>query len=383
MAHAIDRIDLAGPAPGTRHTVTVHRFGRSGARPKAYIQGGIHADELPALLCLSHLVPRLAKADHAGAVSGEVIVVPAANPIGLAQAVNGQQLGRVALDGSGNFNRRWPDLPALVAAALDGPLSPTDHAANVARIRATVRAVVADLPDASTPDSLRKQLLGLCVDADICLDVHCDLDAVLHLYVGESLWPALADLSAEIGSRATLTSDRSGGGPFDETVGGIWWRLAEQHPDAAIPPACQSATIELRGQADTDDAIAAGDAAALFRFLQRRGLVAGDPGPPPDPVCAASRLDATDIVQAPVPGIICYRVAPGATVRAGDVIAEILDPMADDPARARVPVRTGATGLVISRRLLKLARAGDALAKVAGTDPLASRQTGMLTENNR
>src|SRR4051794_24903320 len=111
----VERIELPSPAPGTRRHLLVHRFGRPGARPKAYLQAGIHADELPGVAILVHLLERLEALEAAGAVRGEVVVVPVANPVGLAQSVMGQTLGRYDLGQMSNFNRGWPELGGALA----------------------------------------------------------------------------------------------------------------------------------------------------------------------------------------------------------------------------------------------------------------------------
>ena len=59
MTHRIERLPLGAGTPGTRREVMLHRFGSPGARPKAYFQAAIHADEIPALLAAHHLVRRL------------------------------------------------------------------------------------------------------------------------------------------------------------------------------------------------------------------------------------------------------------------------------------------------------------------------------------
>src|SRR5690606_22151011 len=122
------------------------------------------------------------------------------------------------------------------------------------------------------------------------------------------------------------------------------------------------------------------DAAALFRFLQRRGLVAGDPGPLPPALCEATRLDACDVVRSPGAGVLAYRQPLGARVKEGDLIAELVDPTAEDPRTARTPIRSGTDGLLLSRRLARLVRPGDTVAKVVGTRPLPHR-TGRLLED--
>ncbi|MDH3689406.1 MAG: succinylglutamate desuccinylase/aspartoacylase family protein [Gammaproteobacteria bacterium] len=55
----ITSIQLPQMSPGSRRTLKVMRFGSPGARPKAYLQAGVHADEIPGLLVLHHLIQRL------------------------------------------------------------------------------------------------------------------------------------------------------------------------------------------------------------------------------------------------------------------------------------------------------------------------------------
>jgi predicted deacylase len=78
--------------------------------------------------------------------------------------------------------------------------------------------------------------------------------------------------------------------------------------------------------------------------------------------------------------VVVYKQPMGARVAADTVIAEIVDPTADDPRAARTPVRTVADGLLLSRRADKLVRPGDSLAKVVGTKPLPSRKGHLLED---
>ena len=110
MTHEIEHLPLAFGSPGTARSVLVHRFGTAASGRKAYLQASLHADETPALLTAHHLLRRLQTADEAGAIDGEIIVVPYANPIGLDQFLNGNHSGRHELASGGNFNRDWPAL---------------------------------------------------------------------------------------------------------------------------------------------------------------------------------------------------------------------------------------------------------------------------------
>jgi predicted deacylase len=380
MSKTIEHIALLPPSPGTQRHLLAYRYGRPGARPKAYLQASIHADETPAMLVAHHLMRLLDEADAKGAIKGEIILVPVANPIGLSQTLNDHLLGRHEASGGGNFNRNWPDFYPTLPSRVAGKLG-ADPARNIEVVRAALREIVAELKPTSEFSSLRAALARLAVDADIVLDMHCDDEALMHLYLIPQHWPEASDLSAEIGSRATLLSEDSGGHSFDETFSTPWTRLAAAVPAGTpVPSACLAATIEYRGQAETSDEINLPDARGLFRFLQRRGLIAGDPGPLPKPLCDATRLDATEVLRSPVPGIVCYRLAMGAKVSKGDVIAEILNPLAEDTARARLPLRAGTDGFLMTRRQHKMVRPSDSIGKIVGTEPLASRQ-GYLLED--
>jgi len=375
-----ERIVLPCMSPGTERSIEVLRFGVQGARPKVYLQASLHADEIPAMLVLNHLAERLRQAAAAGAILGEVVAVPAANPIGLAQVVQGRSMGRFALAGAGNFNRNFPDLVEAIGDDFGVRLG-SDAAQNVA----IVRAALGEAVDAITPVDevvfLRHALLRLAHDADIALDLHCDSDGAMHLFLGTPLWPDAADLSAQIGSRATLLATVSGGHAFDEAVGGPWWALAERHPEFPIPPACLAATVEFRGRSDVSEALAASDADNLFRFLQRRGIVEGDPGPLPAALCDATPLEGVDMIRSPVAGIVAYEKQPGEAVAAGETVAVVVDPLAKDFASARTELKSRCDGILYGRSEDRLTRPGKLVCRIAGREPFPDRKGGnLLTE---
>lgn len=368
------------PAPtGTLRTVRVVRFGTPDARPKAYIQAALHADETPGMLVAHHLLRQLEAAEARGGIAGQVVVVPYANPIGLAQYINGDQSGRYELASGTNFNRGWPDLSDAVAERVDGRLG-DDVGKNVIVIRRAMRASL----DASMPmrelDALRVVLAREACDADVVLDLHCDDDALMHLFLMASQWPLARDLAGELGCLAVLLADNAGGATFAESCYTPWSRLASTFPGYPVPQACLPVTVELRGFADVSDDLAAADASALFRALQRRGHVAGDPGPAPDDPCEPAGLDACDIVRAPVAGVVSYRVELGDRVSRGDGIADIIDPARPAAADARRTVRSRANGIVLTRRLRRLVAAGEVVAKIAGSEPLAHRHGHLLED---
>jgi predicted deacylase len=380
MAKKIERISLGSMSPGTERHLLVHRYGKSGARPKAYLQASIHADEIPAMMAAHHLIRLLDEAEKRGEITGEIVVVPVANPIGLAQNVAGTHIGRSEIRGGGNFNRGWPDLFEGLVEAVESKLS-SDADKNVAVIREAIGRRLASMRAEAEFPRLRLELYRLAYDADIVLDMHCDDEALMHIYLTNDFWPNGADLAAETGSRAVFLSYESGGQSFEEQFYLAFRKLRLHFGDRfPIPPTVLTCTIEFRGQFDVFDELGTHDGKALYRFLQRRGLIAGDPGPLPTLLCEGTPLEGADYMRAPKGGILAYQVKVGDMVRKGDLVAEIIDPLAEDQSKARTEMRAVADGLVVSRCTKKLVAPGEGITMIAGKEPLAHRKGPLLSD---
>ncbi len=232
------------------------------------IQASLHADEVPGLLVAHHLRLRLAELEARGALRGEIVLLPFANPVGLSQWVLQSHEGRFDLVSGENFNRHYADVAARAAEILVPRLA---RGANVdiGDARASLRQACAELPAVTELQSLRRALLGLAIDAELVLDLHCDNEAVLHLYTLPALWSEVEPLARLTGSRAVLMADVSGDEPFDEACSAAWPRLAAALSTRLgrpieLPPACVAVTVELRGERDVTHELAAADAEALL-----------------------------------------------------------------------------------------------------------------------
>jgi hypothetical protein len=154
-----------------------------------------------------------------------------------------------------------------------------------------------------------------------------------------------------MGLECQLLAPAAGGNPFDEACSCPWAELADRFPGCPIPMACEAVTVELRGDTDVYDELAVADAAAIFRFLQRRGYIsekavavagaeagagaeaevevgmdgvattatkaasAGASLPPLPPLLRpATPLTGVDMVEAPCAGVVAWRVQPGQEV---------------------------------------------------------------------
>ncbi len=77
---------LLPPTPGTHRELISLHYGQPGAAAgKAYLQASLHADELPGMLVAHHLRRRLDALEAEDRITGEIVLVPMANPIGLSQ----------------------------------------------------------------------------------------------------------------------------------------------------------------------------------------------------------------------------------------------------------------------------------------------------------
>ena len=356
--------------PGTRRELLSLHYGpdqeRSGR--KAVLQASLHADEVPGMLVAHHLRHTLQQLEEAGALRGEIVLLPAANPIGLSQWQQLAHQGRFDANSGENFNRHYADL-SRQAAERAAPQLTQDSTHNVAVLRQALRESLVALPVSSELQSLRKILLGLAIDADVVLDLHCDCEAVLHLYSATPLWPQAERLARHLGVSLSLLANESGDAPFDEACSQVWWRLGQifagRHP---VPQACFAATIEHRGYSDVGHGLAVQDAMAILAFLSERGFIDQPVSEPPPLRRAARPLEGSMPLHAPHAGILVFARAPGDELRAGDLIVEVIDPLSG----AITPLLSPVDGLLYAREHRRYAHAGLRLAKIAGEQALRS-----------
>jgi predicted deacylase len=357
-----DILELVSASPGQQHSIQVLRFGTPGRGPKAMIQAALHADEVPALLVAQRLRVALTALESQGQILGEVVLVPYANPMGLAQQQLGQHQGRFDLRNGINFNRLVPDLGAAAATALHGQLG-VDADANVALIRAALRVAAGQLRATHPVEDLKNKLIQLAVDADLVLDLHCDCEAVLHLYALTPQADIAQQLGRQMGAQAILLATESGDSPFDEACSRPWLTLQQRFAPLPVPLACFSTTVELRGQADTDHGLAQRDADALIDFLRLRGVVAGAPQHEPPSLCQPTPLASSEPVTAPCAGVVVFHQHPGSRVAAGALIADLVCP----DTGAVTPLHAVSAGVLYARMATRWATPGMQLAKIAGT----------------
>lgn len=346
---------LAGETPGIAYELIVHRLeGSDATAPRVYIQAALHADERPGPAALHYLIPELVRAEAEGRLKGSLTLVPQANPIGAAQHMYSQHMGRFSSGNRVNFNRGFP----------------VPDAGGVRRLDAASSAVFADR-------RLKSRLLELADNHPIVLDLHCDDEGVQYLYVPDRLWPGMADLAACLDAEAAVLWHAGSDAAFEEAAFAQMRARAGEGGD--LSGLCCT-TVELRGQLDVDPELAQKDARGLYRFLVMRGVIADD-GVTAAELKAdfvAEPIAHVEMVRAPVGGTILYHVAPGDRVEAGRLLAEVVA-RPGEPGGA-VAVHAPQAGFVLTRRARRFIRMGDDLVKLVAGAPSPSARTGALED---
>lgn len=356
-------VALPNLAPGLQPRLGVWRFGGGDSGPRVYIQGGLHADEAPGTLVAHRLIGKL-RTLPSQEISSEITIVPVANPIGLGQRILGTLVGRFALDDGRNFNRGYPDCTADVISRLQGQLG-ADERANTAHLRAAFALCLAKTPPEPIP-AMKTALLREAIGADYVLDLHCDTEALPHAYTHPACFDRLSPLFRLLGLKAMLVAEASGDHPFDEAVSGPWQSVQAHFSSNPFAQGGHAATIELRGQGDTEPALIEHDASAILAFLRHIGAIAGAKPELPELKAAPTPLSGCALIPAPASGALSWHRALGEVVRRGEVIAEIIDAESGQSHS----VFAECDGLLFARTNLRQVSAGAKLGKIAGNEPL-------------
>ena len=276
-------------------------------------------------------------------------------------------------------HRNFLDLGKLITPKIKFKLKKDDRNYNVDIIRKTILEVINDDPSYDEESVLKKELLKLAAVSDVVIDLHCDSQAIMHMYTHSDLWPQVSDLAAELECNCQLLATAAGGMPFDEACSTPWETIKNEYNSFDIPMACESCTVELRGESDVSKEYARKDSKAIFSFLQRRGYILGSEnlGPLKPLQRDATPLTGVELIEASKPGIICWDVKLGQEVKAGDVLGEIID--IDEPSAPSTLIKSRIDGIIFAMRNTHIAKTGHTIIKIAGNQPLPWRTGNLLT----
>ncbi len=360
---------LISPVLGTQRHIDSFHFGSKINGKKAYIQSSLHADELPGMLVAWYLKKSLKELELEGKIPGEIVLVPVANPIGQNQHLMDVHLGRYELENGHNFNRGYYDTFAEVKETIKGELT-SDTEQNKLLVRRAMKNVLESWQVETEYQSQQKVLQTLSYDSDVMLDLHCDFEAVLHLYSTYYSWPEIEPLARLMGSEVNMLADETGGNPFDCSVDMVWQRLASEFGEI-IPKGCVATTVELRGQADVCHDHASKDSEAILAFLASVGIIEENDLQLPAEKAKSSDLGAVETLKSKQSGLLVHKAQVGDWLEQGQVFAEVINPITDQVEL----IKTTQAGRVYSRTNRRTVTAGMLVGNVAGDNII---RTGYL-----
>jgi uncharacterized protein len=353
-------IPLPGAPVGNQRYLAVHEFGPPTARV-IYLQAAVHADEVPGSAVLHLLASELNELDAAGKVNARIVLVPCANPLGAAQYIQGGlHVGRFDGTSGINFNRQFPDLTQCALTVAASAVGET-QAQLAALVRAACLQQLSDLQCTSELDHWRVALLQLAIGAEWVIDLHCDQEAVLHLYTAPELWFEVESLAREMGSEVQLLDPDRSHGAFDSACVQPWIALAREGRMNRLP--CRAVTLELRGQSDISPSLLTRDVRSLLRWLERIDAIHGSGlGPPPCLLSEPRPLRGVESVYAPSAGVFVPDAALGCDLRPGERFGQLFD-----ISRSTThDLITHHGGVLFARTRMRAVAHGAELAKIAG-----------------
>jgi hypothetical protein len=183
---------LLSPSLGTQRSITSFHFGPAAAGGgwprKVYIQASLHAGEIPGMLVAHLLRQQFADLEARGLLRAEIVLVPVANPIGLAQQLHYQPQGRFDLETGENFNRLYSEPSAQIIPQLAQQLT-ADVDANRSIIRQACAAPLPARPSTANCKACARPCtcwLWMPTWYWICIVI---LPVKLHLYAHSEHWP--------------------------------------------------------------------------------------------------------------------------------------------------------------------------------------------------
>ncbi len=346
---------------GTQREIVSFHFGTD-SHKRVYIQAALHGDELPGMAVAWYLKQKLLALECAGKLRAKITLVPVANPLALGQHWHGTHLGRFHTLSGQDFNRRFPALGEKLAAELAGSLTQSEYE-NKRLIRNAIDRYYRDQIANSELESQRFTLMRMASQADLMIDLHCDWDALPHLYTTPHAWPDIEPLARWLGSEVQLLAQISGGEPFDEACCEPWLTLAKHFgADFPMPRGLLPVTLELRGVADVSPEQAEKDADAIINALTESGYISGEAGAAPALLRSAMPLSGCEYIHAPYSGLLLNRRQLGEYIGPGEVVAEVVDPITDHIT----PLVAEFGGILYARNLTKFVTAGMLTVRLAG-----------------
>lgn len=311
---SIEQLSVGQDARGHNIDVDVYRFkGSNPDAPKAYLQAGVHGDELQGSLVL-HLLknklmgPSTELRDPVFAVIGDIVLIPSCNPMAQ-NNLNGYHIqGRCDSIEGDNWNRFYYFDEADLAA-----FNGQNNAELKTYLSEKIEAILDQPEQLTRARNLNLTLQKEAFKADIVMDLHTDCVSAPYVYA-----PAYCKIeAAQFQLPYVLLMENGFGGAMDEAMMCPFWTVSERV--AGVQP-IQSYTLECGSAQSLDEASASALSDNILNYLVGQGVISGQVVP-----CDhhPHYCNVNDFVKlyAPQGGLYVWQVALNDTVAEGDVLA--------------------------------------------------------------
>jgi uncharacterized protein len=333
MLPVIETIFLRQMASGDRLFLQVYKF--IGAQPgkKVYIQSNLHGAEIAGNAVIYQLIEFLRSLNDTD-LTGEIWLVPVSNPMGTNERSHHFSPGRFCVYESQDWNRIFwdyekagDDLLAFAESQLDFDQE-TIRQNYLTKIQEKFQELSSKINSASSvsyTEQFRYKLQSLCLDADYLIDLHSSTNQGLnYLYYFPNQEESAKYFLLDFG----ILLDEYDGDAFDEAFLKPWLALTNcfQQLGRKVKFDLEAWTLELgTGMQINPNSVAKGVQGVKNYLVQKNVLhLSGWNLPPKHEKMKFAASSKRIKYYAIAGGMIQSRVELGATVKAGDLLYQII-----------------------------------------------------------
>lgn len=333
MLPVIESIFLRQMASGDRLFLQVYKFIGAKAGKKVYIQSNLHGAEIAGNAVIYQLIEFLRSLNDTD-LNGEIWLVPVCNPMGTNERSHSFSPGRFCVYESKDWNRIFWDYEKAGDDLLAFAKSQLNFNQEIIRqnylnkILEKFREVSSKVNSASSvpyTEQFRYKLQSLCLDADYLIDLHSSTNQGLnYVYYFPNQEASAEYFLLDFG----ILLDEYDGDAFDEAFIKPWLALANcfQQLGRKITFDLEAWTLELgTGMQMNPHSVAKGVQGVKNYLVQKNVLhIAGWNLPPKHEKMKFAASSNRKKYYAIAGGMIQSRVELGATVKAGDLLYQII-----------------------------------------------------------
>lgn len=358
MIPTISTIELFQLASGDRFSLQIYQFSGTQTGKKVYLQANLHGAEIVGNAVINQLIEFLMTLDT-NQLAGEIWLVPVCNPLGTNQRNHCFSTGRFNSYDGRNWNRIFWDYEQecedlSIFAQSQIHLQPDEIRKNyLARIQSAFDTHLEKLqsPSGLPVDELyRYRLQSLCLDANYVIDIHSSSNqAIDYLFCchnrKESAKAFLLDYAI------LLNENGYGGETFDEAFIKPWLALEKNLAQLGkeVNFDLDSWTLELgSGMVMNPESVQKG-VLGIKNYLAHKGVL-DIPGFPLAKTTSHqvkfTPKGQTQIYYATAGGMVQSRVPLGSSIKAGQLLYQLLSFNKDQELPTLIDVCAQADGLV-------------------------------------